>query len=245
MVVAPPTATSSDRPEVVLITGTRTGVGKALAEHFLARGDQVVGCSRRPATIVHPAYRHHEVDVTDHRQVRSMFRAVRAEHGYLDALVNNAGVGTMNHFMTTPDDVARRVFDVNFFAVLACSRESVKLLQRSTRSPSVLNVSTIAVPWALEGQLVYSASKSAVEQLTRVMSKEVADLGIRVNGIGLPPVRTVLTRTVPQEKVDALVRRQALRRMCTMADITGPVEFLLSRQSSFVTGETLFLGGVH
>ncbi|MET8141484.1 SDR family oxidoreductase [Sphaerisporangium sp. NPDC005288] len=228
-----------------MITGTRTGIGKALAEHFLARGHHVVGCSRRPSTIEHPGYRHHEVDLTDSRGIKAMCRAVRAEHGYLDAVVNNAGVATMNHFMMTPEDVARRIFDVNFFAVLNCSRESVKLLQKSSGSPALLNVSTVAVPWALAGQLVYSASKSAVEQLTRVMSKEVADLGIRVNGIGLPPVHTVLTRTVPREKIDALIGRQTLKRMCTMADITGPVEFLISPESSFVTGETLFLGGVH
>ncbi|WP_283139388.1 SDR family NAD(P)-dependent oxidoreductase [Rhizohabitans arisaemae] len=228
-----------------MITGTRTGIGKALAEHFLGRGHQVVGCSRRPSTIEHPGYRHHEADLTDSKAIKAMCRAVRAEYGYLDAVVNNAGVANMNHFMMTPEDVARRIFDVNFFAVLNCCRESVKLLQKSGGSPAVLNVSTVAVPWALEGHLVYSASKSAVEQLTRVMSKEVADLGIRVNGIGLPPVHTVLTRTVPKEKIDGLIGRQTLKRMCTMADITGPVEFLISPESSFVTGETLFLGGVH
>ncbi len=101
------------------------------------------------------------------------------------------------------------------------------------------------MPWALEGQLVYSASKSAVDQLTRVMSKELADFNIRVNGIGLPPVHTVLTRTVAREKIDELIGRQTVKRMCTMEDIVGPVEFLLSRQSGFVTGETLFLGGVN
>lgn len=230
---------------IIMITGTRTGIGKALAEHFLGRGHQVVGCSRRPSAIDHPGYRHHEVDITDSAGIKAMCRAVRREYGYLDAVVNNAGTATMNHFMMTPEDAARRIFDVNFFAVLNCCRESVKLLRKSGGSPAILNVSTVAVPWALAGQLVYSASKSAVEQLTRVMSKEVADLGIRVNGIGLPPVHTVLTRTVPKDKIDALVGRQTFKRMCTMADITGPVEFLISPESSFVTGETLFLGGVH
>ncbi|GAA2119204.1 SDR family oxidoreductase [Kitasatospora saccharophila] len=231
---------------IILITGTRTGIGKALARHFLDLGHRVVGCSRRPSTIEHPEYTHHEADLTDPKQVKAMFRSLRASHGSLDAVVNNAGVATMNHFMLTPDETARHLFDVNFFAVLSCSREAVKLLRRSTEpSPAILNVSTVAVPWALEGQLLYSASKAAVEQLTRVMSKELAEFGIRVNGLGLPPVRTVLTRTVPAEKIDALVQRQAIKRMCDTDDVVGPVEFLLSPQSRFVTGETLFLGGVH
>ncbi|MDT0380963.1 SDR family oxidoreductase [Streptomyces sp. DSM 42041] len=229
-----------------MITGTRTGIGRSLAEHFLETGHDVIGCSRKPSAIDHPRYGHHQVDVTDLSQVKKMFRAVRKEHGHLDALINNAGTSTMNHFMTTPESVARDIFDVNFFAVLNCCREAVKLLRKSDEpSAAILNVSTIAVPWALEGHLAYSASKSAVEQLVRVMSKELSGFGVRVNAIGLPPVRTVLTRTVAQSHIDALIERQAIRRMCTTSDITGPVEFLIGRQSAFVTGETLFLGGVH
>ncbi|MGW1607224.1 SDR family NAD(P)-dependent oxidoreductase, partial [Streptomyces eurythermus] len=124
-------------------------------------------------------------------------------------------------------------------------REAAKLLQKSPEgSAAILNVSTVAVPWALDGQLVYSASKSAVEQLTRVMSKELAVFGIRVNGIGLPPVRTVLTRTLAPETLDAVVERQTIGRMCEMDDIVGPVDFLTTGHSAFVTGETLYLGGV-
>jgi 3-oxoacyl-[acyl-carrier protein] reductase len=231
---------------VILITGTRTGIGKALAMHFLQRQHQVVGCSRKRSAIEHPNYRHYEVDLTDASGIKAMCRSIRAEHGCLDAVVNNAGTSNMNHFMLTPEEVARSIFDVNFFAVLNCCRETVKLLRKSSAdAPAILNVSTVAVPWALEGQLAYSASKSAVEQLTRVMSKELAEFSIRVNGIGLPPVHTVLTRTVPREKIDGLIGRQALKRMCTMADIVGPVEFLISPAAGFVTGETLFLGGVH
>src|SRR6266699_1320319 len=231
---------------IILITCTRTGIGKALTVHFLERGHQVVGCSRRQSTIDHLNYRHHEVDLTDAMGIKSMCRSIRAEHGYLDAVVNNAGISNMNHFMMTPEEVGRRIFDVNFFAVLNCCRETVKLLRKSSEdAPAILNISTVAVPWALEGQLAYSASKSAVEQLTRVMSKELAGFSIRVNGIGLPPVHTVLTRPVPREKIDDLIGRQTLKRMCTMEDIVGPVEFLISSEARFVTGEMLFLGGVN
>lgn len=229
----------------IMITGTRTGVGKYLAEHFLESGHRVVGCSRKPSSIEHPKYHHYQLDLAEISQVKRMFREIRHEHGYLDALINNAGTSTMNHFMTTPDETARRIFDLNFFAVLNSCREAVKLLRKS-REPStaILNISTVAVPWALEGHLVYTASKRAVEQLVWVMSKELSGFDIRVNALGLPPVRTVLTRTVSQSKIDALVERQAIRRMCTMPDILGPVEFLIGRQSAFVTGETVMLGGV-
>ena len=231
---------------VILITGTSTGIGKVLARHFLGRGDRVIGCSRRQSAIDHPNYRHHQVDLTDSKALKSMCRSIRHEYGYIDALINNAGTSNMNHFMMTPDAVAHKLFDINFFAVLACCREAAKLLQKSREpSPAILNMSTVSVPWAIEGQLVYSASKGAVDQLTRVMSKELAELNIRVNSIGLPPVRTALTRTVPSAKIDDLVQRQTIKRMCTPEDITGPVEFLVSQASQFVTGETIYLGGVN
>jgi 3-oxoacyl-[acyl-carrier protein] reductase len=231
---------------IILITGTRTGVGRALAEHFLERGHDVVGCSRRKSSIDHPRYRHHELDLTDSAELKSMCRALRKEYGHIDALITNAGTSTMNHFMMTPEEVTRAVFDINFFATLNCCREAVKLLQRSPRpATAILTVSTVAVPWALAGQLVYSASKSAVEQMVKVMSKEVAGMNIRVNGLGLPPVRTILTRTLPREKLDEMIERQTIKRMCTMDDIVGPAEFLVSPASTFITGETIFLGGVN
>ncbi|QKV90696.1 SDR family oxidoreductase [Streptomyces sp. NA02950] len=230
----------------ILITGTRKGVGRTLAEHFLGAGHTVIGCSRRGSPVEHPRYEHHEVDVTESDQVRGMFRAVKRSHGYLDALVANAGTSTMNHFMLVPEDLTRRIFDVNVFAVLGCCREAAKLMRHSPGSTTaILAVSTVAVPWALEGQLAYSASKAAVEQVVRVMSKELADHRIRINGIGLPPVDTGLARSVPAEKLRALVDRQTIKRPCTVADIVGPVEFLLGPGSAFVTGETLFLGGVN
>ena len=230
----------------ILVTGTRTGIGRALADHLLGLGHEVIGCSRRPGAIDHPRYEHHRLDLTVSADLKAMFREIRREHGRLDALVANAGTSTMNHFMLTPEATARRIFDVNVFAVLNCCREAAKLLRRSAQpSTAVLAVTTVAVPWALEGHLAYSASKAAVEQMVRVMSKELADHRIRVNALGLPPVGTVLTRTVPADRIDALVARQTVKRLCEPADIAGPVEFLIGPQSAFVTGETLFLGGVH
>lgn len=230
---------------IVFVSGTRTGLGLGLARRLLDAGHHVVGCSRKPSALCHERYRYHQVDLTDHDAVRSLFRSIRTEFGRLDGMVNNAGTSVMNHFMTTPASTVRDIFDINVFAALNSSREAVKLLMKSDEpAPCIVNISSVAVPWALDGQLAYSASKGAVEQATRVMSRELAGLGIRVNGLGLPPVETALTRTVPKDKIDGLVQRQALKRMCRIEDVVGPVEFLLSAQSAFVTGEMIYLGGV-
>ena len=230
---------------IVFVSGTRTGLGLGLARRLLEAGHHVVGCSRKPSALCHERYRYHQVDLTDPDAVRSLVRSVRTEFGRLDGVVNNAGTSVMNPFMTTPASTVRDIFGINVFAALNTSREAVKLLMKSEEpSPCIVNISSVAVPWALEGQLAYSASKGAVEQATRVMSRELAGFGIRVNGLGLPPVETALTRPVPRDKIDGLVQRQALKRMCRIEDVVGPVEFLLSARSAFVTGEMIYLGGV-
>lgn len=92
--------------------------------------------------------------------------------------------------------------------------------------------------------MAYAASKAALEQATRTLSRELAPMNIRVNAIGLPPMRTALTRSVPKDKIEALIARQAFPRACEFSDLYGPIDFLLSEGARLVTGETLFLGGV-
>lgn len=183
--------------------------------------------------------------MTSPDQVKQMFQEIKEEHGFIDALINNAGTALMAPFLLTPDVEIERIFRTNVFAMFYCSREAVKLMRHSQyESPSIINLSTIAVSWSIPGQSIYASSKSAVEQAARTFSHEFAGFNIRVNTISLPPIRTALTRSVEPSKIEALIERQAIKRMCTVSDIVGPVEFLLSPAAKFVTGSTLFLGGV-
>lgn len=230
---------------LVLITGTRTGIGRALGEHLAKAGHTVLGCSRRPPQGDVKESRHFCVDLTEHEQVKRMFREIKMEYGHIDGLINNAGSALMNPFLLTPDSEIERIFRINVFAVFYCCREAVKLIRHSQyESPSIINLSSIAVPWAIPGQSVYAASKGAIEQASRTLSREFAEMGIRVNTVALPPVRTALTRTVDSSTIDALIQRQAIKRMCTIDDLSGPIEFLLSPAAKFITGSTLYLGGV-
>jgi 3-oxoacyl-[acyl-carrier protein] reductase len=230
---------------LILITGTSSGIGRALGEQLAKTGHTILGCSRRPLPTQIEGYRHFQVDLTLPEQVKQMFRSIKEEYGFIDALINNAGTSVMTPFLLTPDSEIERIFRTNVFAVFYCTREAVKLMRHSQHeSPSIINVSTVAVPWSIPGQSIYASSKSAIEQAARTLSRELAHLNIRVNTIGLPPIRTALTRTVESSKIAALIERQAIKRFCTIGDILGPVEFLLSPAARFVTGSTLFLGGV-
>lgn len=228
---------------VTLITGTRRGIGRFLAEHYLAAGHRVVGLSRGAAGWEADGYHHFTTDVADEQGVREVFRFVRKQLGRLDHLVNNAGIAAMNHSLVTPLESVRQVLETNVVGTFLCCREAAKLMSKR-RWGRIVNFSTVAVPLKLAGESVYAASKAAVGTLTEVLAREYGELGITVNAVGPAPVETDLIRGVPEEKIRALIGRQAIRRLATFGDVANAVDFFLSPASGMVTGQTLFLGGV-
>jgi 3-oxoacyl-[acyl-carrier protein] reductase len=227
----------------IIITGSRKGLGRALTEHFLAKGWHVAGCSRKETDLTHPAYRHFLLDVADEPAVAAMVRSVADEFGAIDALVNNAGVASMNPIALTPGSTVRGVMDTNVLGSFLFLRECAKRMMRA-KSGRIVNLSTVAVPFALEGECAYAASKAAVESMTRVAARELGAHGVTVNAVGPTPVDTDLIRLVPKDKIEALVARQAVPRMGTPADVINAVEFFLRPESSFITGQVIYLGGV-
>jgi len=234
---------SSTALKSILITGTRKGIGRFLAERFLQAGHRVAGCSRGPADFTHDNYTHYQLDVADENAVVRMVRDVSRRAG-LNALVNNAGLAAMNHLLLSSGSTGRKLFECNFFGTFFFLREAAKIMQRAG-SGRIVNFTTVAVPLDLEGEALYTASKAAVESLTRVASRELAGFGVTVNAVGPTPVKTDLIRQVPKDKIDALLVRQAIKRFGEMEDVANVVDFFLSEQSSFVTGQTIYLGGVN
>lgn len=228
---------------VYLITGTRKGLGKSLADYYLAQGHKVAGCSRGKSTIEHENYFHFECDVSDEKAVLTMVRQTKKLFGKIDILLNNAGIAAMNHILTTPYQNAKNVFNTNFFGTFLFSREVAKVMMKQ-KSGSIVNYTTVAVPLDLEGEAVYAASKAAIESFTRVSAKEFAQFGIRVNSIGPTPVKTDLIRNVPEDKLKELLDQQAIHRFGEFDDVINVIDFFNSEKSKFITGQVLYLGGV-
>ena len=229
---------------VIVITGTSKGIGLELAKYYLQKGDMVVGCARSQNNIKDENYRHFVLDVSDERAVVDMIREVKTEFNKIDILINNAGIASMNHFLTTSFESVKKVFSTNFFGTFLFSREVGKIMMRQ-KFGRIVNYTTVASALRLEGEAIYAASKSAIENLTQTLSKELAPFNITVNAIGPTPVKTDLIKAVPQDKIDALLEKQAIKRLGNLEDIKNVIDFYIDEKSEFITGQILYLGGVN
>ncbi len=104
--------------QIMLITGTRKGIGKYLVEYYVEKGFQVIGCSRSAADYDLKHYQHFCLDVADESKVKKMFAEIRKQYGKLDVLINNAGIASMNHVLLTPLSTINKILNTN---VVGCS----------------------------------------------------------------------------------------------------------------------------
>ena len=228
---------------VALVTGAGRGIGRALAEHLLDHGYQVVGCSRREAGWAADGFLHLRADVTDESAVKALFREIKRRQGRLDVVINNAAVASMNHVLLTPAASVQKMLSVNVTGTFLVSRESAKLMRKRGYG-RIVNISSMAVPLRLAGQAGYVASKAAVESLSQVMARELAEYGITVNVIGPSPIDTDMLRGLPKDKVKYLVGNMPVQRMGTYADVANVLDFFLGQGSDAVTGQVVYLGGI-
>jgi 3-oxoacyl-[acyl-carrier protein] reductase len=229
----------------MLITGTRKGIGRYLVDRYLERGYVVAGCSREAFEEPLPQnYHHYCADVGDEKAVVEMVRAISKSLGPISVLINNAGIASMNHLLLTPVAAVHRIFNTNVFGTFIAMREVAKVMA-AEQYGRIVNFATVATPLNLEGEAGYAASKAAVESLTRVAARELASFNVTVNAVGPTPVMTDLIRSVPKEKMESLIASQAIRRMGEHRDVANVIDFFISKDSDFITGQTIYLGGIN
>ena len=232
----------SEKP-VMLVTGSRKGIGRYLCEYYLQKGYLVEGCSRGGSDLKDPGYNHHEVDVSDERAVRLMIADITKRYGRIDVVLNNAAIASMNHILLTPAKSADRMLSVNVTGTMLVCRDAAKVMIRR-KYGRIVNFTTIVAPIALAGEAIYAASKSAVVTFTRILAFELGQWGITCNSFGATPIMTDMIKGVPKDKVDAVVNNLAIKRLGTPEDCANVCDFFISPASDNITGQVIYLGGI-
>ena len=228
---------------IFVITGSSKGIGRNLTEHYLTDNNTVIGISRTESNLNHKNYRHYSCNITNEKEVKNAQENIRKEFGYIDILINNAGIASMNHSLLTPTNTVKNIIETNFIGTFIMLREFSRMMKGSS-NPRIINFSTIAKPLELEGESAYISSKAAVESFTKVTAKELAQFNITVNALGPTPIKTDLIAGIPEEKIASLVGRQSIKRMGRIEDIINVIDFFIRPESNFITGQVIYLGGI-
>lgn len=230
--------------QVAVVTGASRGLGKLLVGHFLAHEARVVGVSRHQGDVGHARYEHRVCDITDHLAVRDLFVAIARAHGRVDIVVNNAAVLTSIHAMLMPAARAEEMVRTNLLGSLFVAREAAKVMRKRSFG-RIIGIGSMASTLEPIGDSIYAATKAASMTLTGVLAKEFASYGITINTVAVSALETDMLRQLPREKVDAVVAGLPLPRLATPDDVFNVIDFFASPRSSYVTAQTVFLGGVH
>lgn len=237
--------------KVAIVTGSSRGIGTHIAKSLSHAGAKVVvnyandqaGADRVVAEIhsaggVAIAVR---ADVSKTSEVKALFDATITKFGKVDLLINNAGIAIYKLIKDTTDDDFDRIFDINVRGVFLTLREAATRLADGGR---IVNLSSSVTRLMMPAYGSYSATKAAVEQLTRVFAKEVGQRGITVNSISPGPTNTKLfTAGKNEETIKRLASMAALGRIGEPDDIARVVLFLVSDEAAWVTAQNLGVNG--
>lgn len=235
---------------VTVISGGSRGLGLALVEALVARGDRVATFSRggsaaldalvaaRPEQLLAA-----RLDAGDPAAVRGFVAAVVERFGRIDHCVANAAVAQEGVLATTADADIEALLAVNLGGAIVLVRECVRQLLVQGRGGSVVLVSSVVAARGSPGLAVYAATKGGLEAFGRSLARELGPRGIRVNAVAPGFLETELSATLGEADRARIARRTALGRLGTPADVVGAVTFLTSPASAFITGQVLAIDG--
>jgi 3-oxoacyl-[acyl-carrier protein] reductase len=226
-------------PRVIVVTGASRGVGLMLADHFFQLGDHVVGTGRSDASD-YTGWQFFQMDVGNPEDALRLRAFLQGKFGHVDVLINNAGVGPVGFAALMGEEAIEEAVRTNLLGTVYVSRELIRLMNGGR----IINIGSIHTVLKPVGAAIYTATKAAAKAFAETLAREVAPLGITVNTVGLSPYPSAMFDGLPSKRQRSFVDDLPLGRMATPADVCNVVDFFASDASGFITGQTLYLGGV-
>ena len=240
--------------KVAVVTGASKGIGASIAKHLAAEGAAVVvnyssskaGADKVVAEITGAGGKALAVqaDLSKPDEVAKLFAETKKAYGKTDILVNNAGIYEMRPLEQVDAEHFHRQFDLNVLGLILATKEALPLFP--AEGGSVINISSVVSTARFPGSVAYSATKGAVDAVTRVLSAELGSRQIRVNTInpGMVETEGFHTAGIGGSEIQTAVEAQTpLGRIGQPQDIAGAAVFLASAESSWITGETFVISG--
>ncbi|MDN5894339.1 MAG: 3-oxoacyl-ACP reductase FabG [Nocardioides sp.] len=234
---------------VVLVTGGSRGLGAGIVASYLESGDRVATCARSITPEVEAwleeypdRFRFTSADLSRREDADAFVKAAIDTWGQVDVLINNAGVARDGILGLFSDDDIDTVVDLNLKGTLYVTRlVSRRMLARNIGT--IVNVSSIVGRSGYRGLAVYSATKAALDGLTRALARELGSRGITVNGVAPGYLRTEMSHGLDEEQMRQIVRRTPSGRLGEPEDIARACQFLTDPRNTYLTGQVLVVDG--
>lgn len=237
---------------IALITGGSSGLGLATVEKFVQEGYHVVTTARNEEKLknsidkfgIHCTGIVFDMNWLD--KIPAFVQDIKNRFGRIDVLVNNAGINQKKAFIETTDEDFQNVILTNQLALFALSREVVKVMINQEEKGNIINISSMAALYGIPKVISYSASKSALDGMTRAMTVELAPLGIRVNSVAPGFIKTPMSAKAldnDPERKNKVLSRTPMQHLGEPKDIANAVYFLASEDAKYITGVVLPVDG--
>ncbi|MEE9372610.1 MAG: SDR family NAD(P)-dependent oxidoreductase [Saprospiraceae bacterium] len=229
--------------KIVLITGTSRGVGNKLAEYYLKENATVIGISTSNFSL-NGLYDHYKCDLSNGNEIKDTFRKISKNHSCIDIVINNAAILTSQYSLIMPVKNAEDMVKTNLLGTFFVSREAAKLMRKSEYG-RIINIGSMAVSLEPKGDSIYAACKAGIGTITNIMAKELSTYKITCNTLGITAIETDMLNQLPREKIDEIIKTLPIPRYATINDIINVINFFCSEKSSYITAQTIYLGGIH